>query len=667
MDVRLPDGTIIRNVPDGTTREQLTVKLKANGYSFDEPKSEPAQSEQEGGLLGAAKTALRLATPAGAISALASPEGRRDLGNAVAGGVRGAGSIGATVLAPVDMATDAIKGDRGPTLSSLITGQKPLSRNQERRQAMTEALRDLGADTDSTAFKIGETGTEVAGTQAVGGVVAKGLAKLAPAAVNASPVFNRLLAAIQSGGMSTGGRVAANPLAQAADLGIRVAGGAINGGASAGLVNPEDASLGAKIGGAAPVVTKVAGAAGRAVGAAVNGRIARNAAVQKVAGEVGEEALPQAVADLQTYYPKGAENIPVSAAGVTQNPALARLEQGSRLREAPAWWEFDQRQGKAVFDNVMDATKEAGDLGARKAARQENWQQAWQTASENTKPRLWQKRMTQFGADMEKAMQSPESSNPAVRRVLEEVNAEMDRVGPNFSPAHLQQIRANLNGKVQPMSTDPFKSAPRDNPAIISLKQELDDILNVSTGGKWQKVLEGYAKDSDAVRASAAAGKVRGAFLDEQTGRVVGPTLNPDTPLITQAGLNRAMNAARQPDKTLALSGEANNKLEATLDALRRQGMVQGLKRTATAGGGSDTIPNALAAAAETKMPSMLLQAAGLVRKIGAGKTDAQMAKLLADPDALAAELERYMRPKSPNKLSLAASRAAPALAASPD
>ena len=32
MDVRLPDGTIIRGVPDGTTKAQLTEKLKANGY-----------------------------------------------------------------------------------------------------------------------------------------------------------------------------------------------------------------------------------------------------------------------------------------------------------------------------------------------------------------------------------------------------------------------------------------------------------------------------------------------------------------------------------------------------------------------------------------------------------------------------------------------------------
>lgn len=32
MDVRLPDGTVIRNVPEGTTRAQLTERLRRNGY-----------------------------------------------------------------------------------------------------------------------------------------------------------------------------------------------------------------------------------------------------------------------------------------------------------------------------------------------------------------------------------------------------------------------------------------------------------------------------------------------------------------------------------------------------------------------------------------------------------------------------------------------------------
>lgn len=36
MDVRLPDGRILTGVPDGTTKAQLSEKLKANGVSFNE-------------------------------------------------------------------------------------------------------------------------------------------------------------------------------------------------------------------------------------------------------------------------------------------------------------------------------------------------------------------------------------------------------------------------------------------------------------------------------------------------------------------------------------------------------------------------------------------------------------------------------------------------------
>ena len=32
MDVRLPDGTVIKNVPDGTTKADLVARLEKNGY-----------------------------------------------------------------------------------------------------------------------------------------------------------------------------------------------------------------------------------------------------------------------------------------------------------------------------------------------------------------------------------------------------------------------------------------------------------------------------------------------------------------------------------------------------------------------------------------------------------------------------------------------------------
>lgn len=52
MDVQLPDGTVIQGVPDGTTRAQLSEKLKANGYDIS--KLEAPEQRSAAGELGAA-------------------------------------------------------------------------------------------------------------------------------------------------------------------------------------------------------------------------------------------------------------------------------------------------------------------------------------------------------------------------------------------------------------------------------------------------------------------------------------------------------------------------------------------------------------------------------------------------------------------------------------
>lgn len=174
------------------------------------------------------------------------------VGNLAAGAVRGAGSIGATILAPVDIAKDALDG-KGLSLES----------NRERRASMDAALGNLGAETDSTAFKIGKVGAEVAGTLGVGGTIAKAVPLVAGAA---SPLAN----ALATGGMRAGNVAAGAPLAaRAADMGTRIAGGAVAGGASAALVDPESAAVGAGIGAALPPALAAAGKAGRVVGSAI--------------------------------------------------------------------------------------------------------------------------------------------------------------------------------------------------------------------------------------------------------------------------------------------------------------------------------------------------------------------------------------------------------------
>lgn len=235
-------------------------------------------------------------------------------GNLAAGLMRGAGSIGATLLAPVDMAKDALDG-KGLSLEA----------NRQRRTDMDSALQTMGAQTDSIAYKGGKLAGEVAGTAGAGGLLARG-ATAVPGVAAAAP---NLINAIRTSGMTAGtGSTLAN-------LATRVTGGAITGGASAGLVNPEDAGMGAAIGGAAPVVLKGLGMAGGSLNRLVSGPAQPADALQAVqaARNVGYVIPPtQAKPTLANRLLEGfsgklttAQNASAKNAGVTDSLAAQAL------------------------------------------------------------------------------------------------------------------------------------------------------------------------------------------------------------------------------------------------------------------------------------------------------------------------------------------------------
>ena len=180
---------------------------------------------------------------------------KQGAGNILAGALRGAGSIGATLLSPIDAAARAVNGGKPISVGGFdIVGQ-------DRRAGMDSALQSMGAEPDSWMYKGGKLGGEIAGTAGMGGAIANAGARVPVLAQHAAP----LLQAIKTGGLSAGG----------AGLGVRSAGGALTGAASAGLVNPEDAGMGAVIGGALPGVVKIAGEAGKLAGRATSG-LAKN-------------------------------------------------------------------------------------------------------------------------------------------------------------------------------------------------------------------------------------------------------------------------------------------------------------------------------------------------------------------------------------------------------
>jgi hypothetical protein len=327
--------------------------------------------------------------------------------------------------------------------------------------------------------------------------------------------------------------------------------------------------------------------------------------------------LEQAMRQVRQQAPQASQapggSIPLSVPARLGNPELARLEAGSRARSGANWYDFDQNQARAVADEVMAATRGADDLAARRALRSNNRSVLYNQAMGSINEPAFARDLTSFRANLDQAARSAEASNPAVRNMVQQLADEIDRLGADFTPEHLATIRANLASKAPLVPTNAYQAAPRESPATMSVLREVDNILNGATGGRWQDVVGSYARDSNQVRASQAAGKVREAFIDPATGRVRGVSADAagDVPKITEARLGRALDAARGPRKDLVLDPTANMRLESVLEALRRQNIVQGVKRSATAGGGSNTASDQFAAGTARALGDVALDAVG--------------------------------------------------------
>jgi hypothetical protein len=228
MDVRLPDGTILKNVPDGTTKAQLTEKLAANGYDIGmlggAPVTEAAPAEQVSPRRQMVEAELRSA---------AAP---------FAGFSKGAGNI--------MFGGQRLVGKGLEALGATETGQA-LQTDAARRQAEQESFIAPYREVAPAMTGAGEFTGEVVSTLPVGGVIAKGVSKI--------PGAGALAQSIRTGGFSTGAPVATTLGGRAADIATRATGGAVVGGTTAALINPEEAGTGAAIGAAAPFVLPVVG------------------------------------------------------------------------------------------------------------------------------------------------------------------------------------------------------------------------------------------------------------------------------------------------------------------------------------------------------------------------------------------------------------------------
>lgn len=184
-----------------------------------------------------------------------SPSLLQRVGNAVAGLPRGAGSIGATLLAPIDMAARAVNDGKPINIGGYdIAGQ-------DRRAGMDAALTSMGADINSPEFKTTKLGMEIAGTAGAGGGVANVITKVAPRAAAAMPA---VIEALRTGGLATGTQAAPGVAGAVVNMAPRIVGGA-GAGAAADILTGGDGSTGAVAGGLLPPGVKAAGMLGSGV------------------------------------------------------------------------------------------------------------------------------------------------------------------------------------------------------------------------------------------------------------------------------------------------------------------------------------------------------------------------------------------------------------------
>ncbi|MBN9410829.1 MAG: hypothetical protein J0H69_16910 [Burkholderiales bacterium] len=264
IEAELPDGTVLE-FPEGTGQDVIQRVVRQRMGVAVAPTANAAPQKPgliDLGLSNAAQIAQMFMPSVGITR---GGDNGQSAANAGAGLVRGAGSIGATVARPFESAQE----------------------NAERRTSMDQFFGDRGIDTKSGAYAGGKLAGEFSGTAGIGGALAKSLAG-ASAGTQAASKVQPLVEALRTGGMSNAGQTGI------AGLATRVLGGGISGGATAGLISPEEAGTGAIVGAALPVAAQGAGLAGKALGAALR----PSAETRAVAQKASDYGIPVGIGDI---------------------------------------------------------------------------------------------------------------------------------------------------------------------------------------------------------------------------------------------------------------------------------------------------------------------------------------------------------------------------------
>jgi len=267
----------------------------------------------------------------------------KDTHSLVGGALQTFGDIGATLLSPADWLANKVLGE-----------------NYDRRADIREGIQNmLNPDVESRAYIAGRAAPAIAGTMGVGPALATG--------ARAVPVLAKFAPALETAGF--GGKTVGN-------LPTRIAAGVATGGTAAGLINPQDAALGAVVGGAMPLGGAVAGEAGKAgswawdaftgnLGKVNAGNILRQAAGDYLPGiQAANAANPNALASTAAADAGNPTYLAALRIGEAKDPAntafyaaqRAQADEAAALQRAAGG--ATQTEARTVRERTKDALDE---------------------------------------------------------------------------------------------------------------------------------------------------------------------------------------------------------------------------------------------------------------------------------------------------------------------
>ena len=329
--VQMPDGRVGRfEVPEGTSEADVMAYVKTNMGANAAPPSQDTSGEREMSL---------------GESFMQIPRG---------------------IYQGVKDVTDTLAKGGASALDYLV--------NTDSRSAVDQAVAEQQAEYnkvygDSALASGGRFVGNVAATLPVGGVAAAPFKALATAAPVTARVAAPVAEALTSGGFRAGQATGA------AGAAARATGGAVTGGASAGLVNPDDIAAGAALGAAVPVIGKVGGKAiSKTTGwltDLVNGKLPAVEA-GKLARESLGKNLPEALTALQNARPGITATQALKEAGINADPFMALGELAAK-NDVNSWYRLLTEAQKAAQETKLanmaggatqTATRSAADQAA---------------------------------------------------------------------------------------------------------------------------------------------------------------------------------------------------------------------------------------------------------------------------------------------------------------